>query len=84
MTYLNTNVEHLTFHVNQKHMWGTHLNLQIGEVSYVTKTFLCCNRQISGNIMWRLNFNSFIFHLFYYDFASLFCIEVNLKIICGL
>ncbi len=26
-TYLNTNMEHLTFHVNQQHMWATHFNL---------------------------------------------------------
>jgi len=27
VTYLNTNVEHLAFDVNQQYIWATHLNL---------------------------------------------------------
>jgi hypothetical protein len=37
MTNLNMGIKHLTFDVNQQHIWATHLNMQTSEVSYVTR-----------------------------------------------
>lgn len=38
VTYLNIGVEHLTFDdVNQQYIWATHINLESGEIKFVTR-----------------------------------------------